>query len=249
MADDHTKTYLVTGASAGIGRAVTEALAARQVRVIAVARSAEPLESLAGGAAGHVRAVVADLSTDEGLGRVVAAVSHVAEIAGIVHAAGSLVSPQPYRCVAGSELVDHFRIHVATPIDLYHRLAANHVVSRMVFIDSYSASAARHGWSAYSIIKAAAQMSARCAAQELAETLSIRVFPGAVNTRVVDAVLASDSETAKAFEAIRARGELAEPADVAKFLVGLLIDASDDLLRSREAWDYNNAADRAAILA
>ena len=43
----HGKTALVTGASMGIGRAIAKALAAEGVRVAAVARRAELLESLA----------------------------------------------------------------------------------------------------------------------------------------------------------------------------------------------------------
>jgi benzil reductase ((S)-benzoin forming) len=145
------------------------------------------------------------------------------------------------------ELVDHFRIHVAAPISLYQSLAKTSHIKRMVFIDSYSASTARLGWSAYSIVKSTAQMAAMCAAQELDQTDTIRVFPGAVNTRVVDSVLASDTESAKAFAGMQKRGELAEPDEVASFIVKLLVDAPDDLIRSQPAWDYNAPDDRASL--
>ncbi|KAA1427806.1 SDR family NAD(P)-dependent oxidoreductase [Nocardioides antri] len=60
---------IVTGASRGIGRAITLEFAARGVRVVAVARSAEDLEEtrrLAEGGAGEVLPLEADLRGDAG---------------------------------------------------------------------------------------------------------------------------------------------------------------------------------------
>jgi benzil reductase ((S)-benzoin forming) len=244
MSKESSSTFLVTGASFGIGRAVTKALSARGFKVVAVARSEEQLESLATECAGQVQVVVADLATTVGVERVVASVATAADIAGIVHSAGSVISLQPYGELDSDELVEHLRIHVAAPIALYQSLAKTHSIKRMLFIDSYSATTNRVGWSAYSIVKAAAQMAARSAADELPETDTIRVFPGAVNTRIVDAVLESDTETAKVFAAIRDRGELAEPADTAAYIVALIADATDEMIRSQPTWDYNNPDDR-----
>jgi len=117
----------------------------------------------------------------------------------------------------------------------------------MLFLDSYSATTPRSGWPAYSIVKAAAQMAARCAAQELEDTAVIRVFPGAVNTLIVTAVLASNTDTAETFAAMLERGELAEPDEVAAFIVGVLVGTSPEQLRARDVWDYNNPEDHAAI--
>ncbi|MBT4100167.1 MAG: SDR family NAD(P)-dependent oxidoreductase [Gemmatimonadetes bacterium] len=244
MSEESSATFIVTGASFGIGRAVTKALSARRFKVVAVARSEERLESLATECAGQVQALVADLATKVGVERVVASVAAEAEIAGIVHSAGSVISLQPYSELDSDELVEHLRIHVAAPIGLYQALAKTHSIKRMLFIDSYSATTHRVGWSAYSIVKAAAQMAARSAAEELPETDTMRVFPGAVNTRILDAVLASETETAKVYAAIRDRGELAEPEDAAAYIVALLADASDELIRSQQTWDYNNPDDR-----
>ena len=87
-------------------------------------------------------------------------------------------------------------------------------------------------------------MAARCAAQELPSTRTVRVYPGAVKTQIVDAVLRSETETAATFAAMIEKGEFAEPNDVAKFLVSLLVDATDDLLNSQDSFDYNNSVDR-----
>jgi len=132
-------------------------------------------------------------------------------------------------------------LHVAAQILLYQRIAQRTSVARMFFIDSYSASQPRDGWAAYSIVKSAAQMAARCASQELEDTTVVRVLPGAVQTRVVDTIRASGTKTGELFEEMLKSGKVAQPAAVASFIVSLLVDASDETLRSIEAWDYNNS--------
>jgi short-subunit dehydrogenase len=84
--------YIVTGASFGIGRAVAAALASRGLRVAAVARSADLLDSLAAQCHRSVTPVVADLATDAGIGQVVAATADESGIEGLVHSAGSLAA-------------------------------------------------------------------------------------------------------------------------------------------------------------
>ena len=242
-----TPLHIVTGATRGIGRAVAAALAARGHRVVAVGRSTELLDSLVETSGSLVSTVAADLATKHGIDKLVAHIAAEGEIASVLHSAGSLVPLEPYASIDSDELVEHFRIHVGAPISLYQAVSRNHSIRRMLFIDSYSASAARLGWAAYSVIKSAAQMAARCAAQELPDTLSTRVFPGAVNTRIVETVLASDTATASTFAGMLERGEFAEPEEVAEFLVALLLDATDELFCSREAFDYNNPVDRADV--
>lgn len=241
--------YIVTGATRGIGRAVAATLAERRFRVVAVGRSGELLDTLRESCGTLLTTVQADLSTDDGVQDLLDSLSldsatDPAVIAGIVHSAGSLVPLEPYGKIDSKELVQHFRIHVAAPMKLFQSISQNHSIKQMLFIDSYSASTARLGWSAYSIVKSAAQMAARCASQELSSTLAIRVFPGAVKTRIVDTVLRSGTETAAAFAAMIENGEFAEPSDVAKFLVALLVDATDEFLDSQDSFDYNNSADR-----
>ena len=239
--------YVVTGASAGIGRAVAAAIASRNLGVLAVARNTKELEALAAQFRPWIKPVTADLATVDGVDKVSAAISGETVLAGVVHAAGSLVPLESYDSVKTTDLVKHFRIHVATPIALYQALVETCRIDRMVTIDSYSAASPRHGWAAYSIVKAAAQMAAKCAAQELPDTETMRIFPGAVNTRIVDTVLASKTETAKAFSGMLERGEFAEPHEIATFITSLLIDATTDLLRTHESWDYNCPAHRETV--
>lgn len=216
---------------------------------MAVGRSIERLDSLRADCGTNLTTVQADLATDAGIQELVDSLprdsaTESADIAGIVHSAGSLVPLEAFDEIDLQELVQHFRIHVAAPMKLFQTISHTHSIGRMLFIDSYSASTPRLEWAAYSIVKSAAQMAARCASQELLPTRTIRAYPGAVRTQIVEAVLRSETETAATFAAMLKKGELAEPSDVAKFLVALLVDATDELLDSQDAFDYNEPIDR-----
>jgi len=98
---DDARTFVVSGAGSGIGRAVATALAAGGRHVTAVGRRVEPLESLAGEWAGRVEVVSADLTVPEDAAAVAERVRVSSRsCAGVVAAAGGL-SPAPE---AGSEL-------------------------------------------------------------------------------------------------------------------------------------------------
>lgn len=232
-------TFIVTGASSGIGRATACALADRGVTVLAVARRGDALAELAAGHADLVRPVVADLSTDEGIATLVEAASAFDQIDGVVHGAGSIVPVEAYAGLSPNELTAHFRIHVATPIEINNRLGERLRGGRVLYIDSYSATTPRHGWSGYSILKAAAQMAARTAEQELDGVHVVRVFPGGVRTPLVDAVLASPTPAGDAFRAYDDAGEIVDPADTGRYIAGILLDATDAELAATEAWDFN----------
>jgi len=240
-------TYLVTGASSGIGNAVARRLAMGGNRVLAIARSEAELRQLEESFPDAVEAVPADLSTSDGIRRIIKRIQNDNSVAGLVHSAGSAVPLQRMDNIDAEELQRHFRIHVTAQLSLYQSVTSVCELKRMLFVDSYSASTPREHWAAYSIVKAAAQMLARCSAAELPRTRTIRVLPGAVNTRIVRDVLQSDSPTAAAFSGLKEKGLIAEPADVASFITAILVNASDSLLNSVDAWEYNDPEHRKTI--
>jgi 3-oxoacyl-[acyl-carrier protein] reductase len=65
------RAAVVTGGSKGIGRASVEALLAEGADVCAVARDVEPLDDLVRSSGGHLVAVDADLTTEDGCDRAV----------------------------------------------------------------------------------------------------------------------------------------------------------------------------------
>ncbi|MBK5268638.1 MAG: SDR family NAD(P)-dependent oxidoreductase [Acidimicrobiia bacterium] len=232
--------FVVTGASSGIGRAVTVALAERDQSVLAVARDSAGLRELPASYP-HVTALAADLLSGEGASRVVEACASYPAVGGIVHAAGTLIEPQAFGSIDSGVLLDEMRVHVMAPIDLNQQLQTQ--LGRIVFLDSYSSNDLRVGWAAYSIVKAAAQMAARSAAEELVNVKVIRAFPGAVRTPLVDAVLKSphDSPTRQTFRALQAEGKLSPPDEIGEWIAYLLLDTSDEELSARPTWQYGES--------
>ena len=232
---------VVTGASSGIGKGVTLALARRGERVIAVARSADVLHELEADSGGLIQAVPADVATGSGRQSVVEAVAGM-PISSLTHAAGSLVQLGPWIDLQPEELENHLAVHVAAPIALTSALLQHGVISRVAFIDSYSSTTPRVGWSAYSIVKAAAQMSARSASSELADTRVVRVFPGAVDTPLLQTIINSEAPAADVYRSIRDAGQVSDPMDVGREIVEILLDADDGELDAAESWTVGHPA-------
>lgn len=83
------KRFVVTGASSGVGRAVAVELARRGATVLATARRADRLETLARGSAGAIAVVAGDICDAGFRGRLIAAAGErLGGIDGLVAAAG-----------------------------------------------------------------------------------------------------------------------------------------------------------------
>lgn len=215
--------HVVTGASEGIGRAVAIELAARGESVLAVARSRSRLEALEDDHPG-VAVVVADLTTESGRERVVAALTGRGLIDSIVHCAGSRVEPSPLVDVDVDGIVEHFRIHVAAVIAISQELSAANGLARLVIFDSYSATTPRIGWGGYSIVKAAAQMTARLFESEMTDVEVLRLYPGAVRTGLLETVLDSSPSPARdVYRSMASAGAIADPADIARWAADLIV--------------------------
>lgn len=237
--------FIVTGASSGIGNAVSLSLASRNHNVLAVARNADRLAALMSHGSDRIQSVPADLSTEAGRSTVVEKAKSIGKIDGIVHAAGSQIVPASYQNLDTDDLLADLNIHVAVPIALNHALEDECAGGRIVYIDSFSANNLRIGWSGYSIVKAAAQMAARSAAEEISNASVIRVFPGAVRTPLVDSVLLSEqsSPTIDLFRGLASSGAISEPDVIGEFIADILITATDQQLKERELWDFGNQND------
>lgn len=237
--------YIVTGASSGIGQATALALAQNNCQVLAVARSVKPLIEIAQRYPSLVIACCADLASERGVEQVLSAIKSK-PLAGIVHAAGSSIALAAYNNLAERALLDHMAVHVIAPITLHKKLGEQLFDARVVFIDSYSANAPRIGWASYSIVKAAAQMAARSAAAELTRSTVVRVYPGAVRTPLVEAVLSSSTQspTVKLFRELEASGKITSATEIGNFIANILSNATLEALAQREVWDYNNPHDR-----
>jgi len=239
-------SFLVTGASSGIGYAASCSLAARGHHVIAVARTLSLLETLKQKYLDNVHIVALDLSSESGRTELVRQITSNTTLEGIVHAAGSRITPSFYQELDIQHLLEDMNVHVMNPIDLNNQLQKQLIGGRVLYIDSYSAINPRVGWSGYSIVKAAAQMAARAAANEANGFRVVRVFPGAVKTPLVNNVLNStqSSPTVEMFKKMNSSGEIADPELVGEFVANILLSATDSQLDEREYWDINSSQDQ-----
>lgn len=238
--------FIVTGASSGIGFAVAQSLALRNHDVIAVARRVIQLKSLKKSYLDRIQVVPADLSTEAGRKAVVKEANSFGKIDGIIHAAGSLITPATYQHLNADQILADLNIHVTVPLTLNNTLEDKLAGGRILYIDSYSANNLRVGWSGYSIVKAAAQMAARSAAQEITRSTVIRVFPGAVQTPLVQAVLSAQQEspTRHMFKEMELNSTISKASVVGEFIADILVTATNQQLEDREVWDINNPADQ-----
>lgn len=112
---------LVTGASSGIGRVLSERLAARGMGVLAVARRADRLATLREGA-GEIVPVVADLSTSEGIAATLAAVTRLPDgLELLVNNAGFGISGSYLEVPVEREL-ECIQLNVTTLAELTRRI-------------------------------------------------------------------------------------------------------------------------------
>jgi short-subunit dehydrogenase len=122
---------LITGASAGLGRAVAEELAARGDRLVMVARRADRLEELAASLrarGGEAHAVADDLSDPGAPARVVeAAVERLGGLDVLVNNAG-IGLPRLFGESEVEELGEQVAVNLAAPI-LLARLALPHLIA------------------------------------------------------------------------------------------------------------------------
>ncbi|GIJ44036.1 short-chain dehydrogenase [Virgisporangium aliadipatigenens] len=217
------KTALVTGATAGIGRAVAVRLAEHGAEVVAhgrdAARGAELVSAIAE-KGGRARFVTADLSAAEEVERLAAAAG---EVDILVNNAGVYVHiPTPATSAAVFD--QHLAINTRAPFQLVAALVPGMVErgrGTIVNISATSASAVAPVGAAYGASKAALETLTRYWATEFGGS-GVRVnavSPGPVRTPGTEPLIAAFPG---ATETMNARGRIGDPeeiADVVLFLV------------------------------
>jgi len=215
-------TALITGASRGLGRALTEQLAAAGARVVGVARGQEELDAVVQGirqSGGEAWGLVADLGTTEEACRLVAEAAALAGPVSLLVNNASTLGRTPLPLLLDTDTDDLercFRVGVFGPF-----LVTRHAVGPMVLggggtvvnISSDAAVEAYPNWGAYAASKAALDHMSRTWAAELEGTglRFLAVDPGEMDTRMHAAALPdADPST------------LRQPGDVARALIGLL---------------------------
>jgi NAD(P)-dependent dehydrogenase (short-subunit alcohol dehydrogenase family) len=185
---------LVTGASSGIGAAVTEALTRSGWRVVAAGRDEARLAVVAAAAGEGVTTVSAELSEEGGLRRVVD-LAMSAPLHAVVHAAG-IVALGPVADARVDDLDRQWSINLRAPYRLTQRLlpALRATRGHVVFINSGSGRRANPGWGAYAATKFGLRALADALrAEESGHGVRVTsVYPGRTDTPMQRTVFAAE---------------------------------------------------------
>ena len=230
---------IVTGATRGIGRATVDAILERGGRVVAIARDADALESLAQSAAGRVRALPSDLEQVEQLTELAErAVDAFGGVDGLVNCAG-VARYEAVGAIMPASVEAQLRVNFVAPL-LLSQAVSRHMQEgggAIVNVSSTLSERVAQFTTVYAATKAALNTLTKGLALELAPQ-GIRVnavLPGAVDTDMLRAPRLrpgeslSDEELTQrvesqldALRALHPLGRLGTPAEVADAILGAL---------------------------
>ena len=220
------KTILVTGASAGIGKATAISCAKMGAQVIISARNEERLNSTLAEMPGNNLSIKADLTCASDVDSLVA---KLPKLDGVVQCAG-VGSRVPCKMISAENIAEVMQPNFEAPVLLQTALLKAKKINKeasIVFIASRAANAPSIGNAVYSASKGAILSYAKCLALELAPRL-IRVnciCPAMVWTNLIF----EGGVTEEALHAEEQKYPLkryGKPDDVANLCIYLLSDAS-----------------------
>jgi len=238
---------LVTGASRGLGAALSRALAREGARVVLMARGSGDLEKVVADIrreGGEAHGLVADIGAKDDIYRIAgAAAALVGALDLVVHNASTL-GPTPLKPLLDTECEDLVRVldvNLVGPFRLTKAVAGGMAVrgrGLVVNVTSDASISAYPTWGAYGVSKAALDHLARIWAAELAESgvRFLTVDPGEMDTVMhADAMPEADRTT------------LADPAAVADRIVDIVRHAEQIPSGARiEAASWRRALEQAS---
>ena len=206
-------TALITGASRGLGRALTLALVDAGIDVVGIARPSDALDQLARELPERFTAIEADVSDPDAMVRAAAQAHAVLGTVDLLVHNASTLGPVPLRPaleVSASELAHVFAVNVSGPHALTRRIAGGMALrgaGTIVAISSDAADNAYPDWGPYGAAKAANDHLFRVLAAENPSVRFVTFEPGEMDTVMhADALPDADPTT------------LRRPADVARAL-------------------------------
>jgi NAD(P)-dependent dehydrogenase (short-subunit alcohol dehydrogenase family) len=182
------RVAIVTGASRGLGRAVTAALANRGWDLVVDARGAGELRVLEAELGDRVTAIRGDVSDESHRRELIAAAEYVGRLDLLVNNASTL-GPSPLPALADLDLIEMeriFRVNTLAPLRLIQlalpMLSASQ--GRIINITSDAAVGSYEGWGGYGASKAALEQMSNVLAAEHPELRVYWVDPGDMNTQM-----------------------------------------------------------------
>jgi hypothetical protein len=229
---------IVTGHTRGLGAALVDALRARGIDVLGVARSRRAAAVDAAAPAGRFDEVELDLSNSGKLaqwlaGDTLAQFLRGAERALLVNNAGTLGPVGPSAVQPPAEVAAAVALNVAAPLMLagaFSNATSGIADRRIAHVSSGAARNPYPGWNIYCATKAALDHHARAAALDTERGMRVAsVAPGVVDTEMQGQIRAVDETRfplRERFAEMKRSGQLTSPEEAAsKFVEYLLSDA------------------------
>ncbi|MFA5670613.1 MAG: SDR family oxidoreductase [Balneolaceae bacterium] len=166
------KTFIVTGASRGIGYFTTLALLKNNHRVVAIARSHDKLKKLEIEAdTPNIITITADLTNADDISRIEKTVASFGKISGLVNNAGMVIN-KSFLETTKAEWLSVFDANLFSAVDLIKSLlphfdSHSHIVN-VSSMGGFQGSAKFPGLAAYSTAKGALAILTECLSAELA---------------------------------------------------------------------------------
>ncbi|KAL7467907.1 hypothetical protein ACHAXS_008131 [Conticribra weissflogii] len=250
---------VITGASSGIGAAIVRRLAKHEpdLYCLAVGRRSATLEearqlavsAASNGKSDRVHVVAADVSTPDGISKIVSALPHNASVKYLIHNAGMLGPIAPLAEIERSTWHQVVATNLEAPLFLTQALIPHlrryinetGAKPRILNVSSGAALNAYEGWGPYCVTKAGLNMMYRCFSVELLhhDILVGSVRPGVVDTDMQVQIREYEGDQFPAqqkFVDLHKGGQLESPDKVATYFHWLLSKIGDDEFGNEE-WD------------
>lgn len=186
------KRILITGASRGIGRAIAQKLAARDVTLLLHGRDtvalAETCKAIGPNCAGIIK-LVHDLATSRGVSNLISQIGNE-PLNALINNAGIAVV-KPFREVTQTEWDQTVGVNITAPFLLMQHFACQMPPgSSIVNILSVAAKVGYPNWSAYCMSKFALEGLSQSIREEMREhcVRVINIYPAATDTEIWDGV-------------------------------------------------------------
>lgn len=241
--------FVITGGGSGIGRALAEALAGREQKVLVVGRREQALKETATFSS-HIDICVADVSSKQGRDKLVSCLKPSNHIQGLVHNAGIIEPITPLADIEEQAWNTILATNLSAPLFLSQALLPKLKGGRVLHIGSGVAHFPVAAWAPYCVSKAALYMLGRCFQLEYQDPVFASVMPGIIETNMQALIRQSqgmEAEKLAFFTNLQREDRLLKPETVALFLTWLLLDTNNEEYTSQE-WDIYDKSHHEAWL-
>lgn len=240
-----SKVIIVTGASRGIGLAICHYLLKQSHKIVAVARSEQPLRALEQEYSGQVAVVTGDFS-DLSLGpKVVDAANKTFQrIDGLIVNHGVLDPVQRLTNTTAEDWRKNFDVNFFSAVAISQAALPElrKTKGSIILVSSGAASNAYPTWGAYGASKAALNHLGMTLAAEEKDITTLSIRPGVVDTEMQKDIRekhnhAMDASDAAKFKELKETGGLLKPEQPGHVMARLAVEPPRDLTGKFLTWN------------